>query len=328
MILVTGGAGFIGSCLVAELNHLGLQNIIVSDSLGRGDKWQNLVRANFSAFVPKNCSVEWLRKHSDQVEAIFHMGACSTTTETDGDYLMANNFQMSCDLFRIAAEENIPFIYASSAATYGDGAQGFSDAASSHAKLMPINKYGFSKHIFDKWVLSQHTTPNFWAGFKFFNVYGPNEYHKGGQASVVFHAYPQVLNTGRLKLFKSYKKEFADGEQKRDFIYVRDVVSVMLHAWKNRRDANSGVYNLGTGEARTFVDLGRAVFTALKKEPAFDFIEMPDNVKNQYQYFTQATTEHLRSGLKWNGKFTSLEDGIREYVGMYLQSGSRYYCHK
>jgi ADP-L-glycero-D-manno-heptose 6-epimerase len=328
MILVTGGAGFIGSCLVAELNHLGFNDVVVSDALGHGEKWQNLVRTNFTAFLPKNSSVEWLRLNAKKVETIFHMGACSTTTETNADYLMTNNFQMSCDLFSIAAENNIPFIYASSAATYGDGSKGFSDKPLTVAQLQPINKYGFSKQIFDKWVLTQKAVPSFWTGFKFFNVYGPNEYHKGGQASVVYHAYPQVLNSGRLKLFKSYKKEFADGEQKRDFIYVRDVVNVMIHAWKSRREARSGIYNLGTGEARTFVDLGKAVFKSLGKTPAIDFIEMPDNVKNQYQYFTQADTALLRSDLKWNGSFTSLEDGVSEYVLKYLNAADRFYSSK
>jgi len=288
MIVVTGGAGFIGSALVWYLNEQGHRDIIVIDRLGLDNKWQNLAKRDFHLVVPTDKSLEWLAERIDDVKAVFHMGACSSTTERDGDFLMRNNVLYSHRLWQLCTAARIPLIYASSAATYGSEEADFSDQHERIPALRPINKYGFSKQIFDRWALQQKNTPPQWYGLKFFNVYGPNEYHKKSQASVVFHAHPQVAKSSELKLFKSYRPHIPDGEQKRDFVYVKDVVQVLYHFWQQRELATSGIYNLGTGAARSFVELGNAVFAALAKTPKFDWIDMPDNLKNQYQYFTQA----------------------------------------
>ena len=325
MIVVTGGAGFIGSCMVWQLNQLGLSDILEVDDLGSESKWQNLSKHSFSHIMSIDGFIENLGEYSNQIEGIFHMGACSTTTETDADYLMKNNVLYSKKLFEFCTEKSIPFIYASSAATYGDGSQGYDDLALNWQTLQPINKYGFSKHIFDRWVSTQKKTPPFWAGLKFFNVYGPQEYHKGGQASVVYHAFPQVKERQCLKLFKSYKPEYQDGEQKRDFIYVKDVLKVMAHFWNTPKPERSGIYNVGTGTARSFSDLGRSVFSALElKNPNFEWIDMPESLKKQYQYFTEATLEKLRTIGGYQQEFFSLEEGVKEYVANYLNQDDQY----
>jgi ADP-L-glycero-D-manno-heptose 6-epimerase len=318
MILVTGGAGFIGSALVWGLNQSGRDDIVVVDHFGLGDKWQNLARRRVDFALPLDQFRSWLDTHTRDVEAVFHLGACSTTTERDADYLMRNNVLFSKSLWDYCAARSIPFLYASSAATYGAEEEDFSDSHQRIPALLPINKYGFSKHMFDSWAIKQAVTPPSWFGFKFFNVYGPQEYHKGAQASVAYHAFPQVRDKGRLRLFKSYRLGIDHGEQRRDFVYVKDIVRVLLHFWKNARQIPSGIYNLGTGEARSFKDLGSAVFSALGKDPIFDWIEMPETLRGQYQYFTEASLKKLRSEAGYTAEFHSLEAGVGDYVRNYL----------
>ncbi len=287
MILITGGAGFIGSALIWALNEKGIHNIVVADHLGLGDKWQNLAKRRIDYVIPKDKLFDWLDESGHPVfDAVFHLGACSSTTERDADYLMNNNVLFSKRLWDYCAHRDIPFLYASSAATYGAEEKQFLDDHELIPKLRPINKYGWSKQLFDAWAIKQKITPPFWYGFKYFNVYGPQEYHKGPQASVVYHAFPQVRDQGRLRLFKSYRPDIGHGEQQRDFVYVKDVVKVMLHVWEHHRKIHSGIYNLGTGEPRSFADLGRAVFAALDKKPLFDWIEMPQSLQSQYHRIT------------------------------------------
>jgi ADP-L-glycero-D-manno-heptose 6-epimerase len=323
MIVVTGGAGFIGSAFLWKLNEEGLHDILVADEFGTGNKWRNLAKRRIGYALHKDQLLDWLSTKSRPaaIDAIIHMGACSATTEKDVDYLIKNNFNYSAELFQFAAHEKIPFIYASSAATYGMGEHGYSDDPQLIHKLRPINPYGYSKHAFDHWVLNQREKPPFWAGLKFFNVYGPQEYHKGGQASVVFHAFPQVRDRGNLKLFKSYKEGIGHGDQRRDFVWIKDVVDVILHFMRAPQNVKSGIYNVGSGEARSFADLGRAVFSSMgKREAKFDWIEMPDEIKNQYQYFTEANLSLLREQGGYTKAFTPLEDGVKEYVTRYLSS--------
>ena len=324
MILVTGGAGFIGSALVWGLNQKGRNDIVVTDHFGLGDKWQNLARRKIDYAVPLESFRSWLNNNSRDIEAVFHLGACSATTQRDADYLMNNNVLFTKELWDYCAARSIPLLYASSAATYGAEEEHFSDDHRDIPSLVPINKYGFSKHLFDAWAIKQSLTPPSWFGFKFFNVYGPQEYHKGAQASVVYHAYPQVRDRGELRLFKSYRDSIGHGEQQRDFVYVKDIIRIMLHFWTNAKHIPSGLYNLGTGEARSFKDLGSAVFDALDKKPRFDWIEMPDSLKSQYQYFTQANLDKLRSVAGYTADFHSLEDGIKDYVRNYLMQSQPY----
>ncbi|MEY4632355.1 MAG: ADP-glyceromanno-heptose 6-epimerase [Pseudomonadota bacterium] len=321
MIVVTGGAGFIGSAFVAHLNEEGQRDIVVADEFGTGHKWRNLAKRQITYALHKDELLSWLgtKTRPAAIQAIVHMGACSTTTEKDVDYLIRNNFNYSVELFQYAAREKIPFVYASSAATYGMGEHGYSDDPQLLSRLRPINPYGYSKHLFDQWVLKQRERPPFWAGLKFFNVYGPQEYHKGGQASVVFHAFPQVRDRGILKLFKSYKDGIGHGEQRRDFVWVKDVVQVISHFMRPNEAAKSGIYNVGSGEARSFADLGRAVFAAVgKPESKFEWIEMPEDLKAQYQYFTEANLGRLREEGGYTKPFTRLEEGVKEYVSRYL----------
>ena len=324
MIVVTGGAGFIGSALIWQLNENGYEDIVIIDQLGLGDKWKNLLKRQFTNILSIEEGIDWLIDHAENVEAIFHMGACSSTTERDADYLMSNNLHYSMDLWNICVKNDIPFIYASSAATYGSEESIFNDQHESAGSLKPINKYGYSKYLFDRWALNQKKAPSSWFGLKFFNVYGPQEYHKGSQASVVFHAYPQIKQGSRLKLFKSHRIDIDDGMQKRDFVYVKDVVKVMQHLWLKRGEAKSGIYNLGSGQANSFLDLGKAVFQALEKPVDIDWIEMPDALKNQYQYFTEANLEKLRRDGLYLDTFTSLQDGVHDYVTNYLDGQDPY----
>jgi len=327
MIIVTGGAGFIGSALVWKLNQKGIDDILVVDHLDHGIKWKNLVKRRLTDILHKDEFMEWLdsKPKGLEIEAIFHMGACSSTTETDVDYLIKNNLHYSMRLWNYCVKHKIPIIYASSAATYGGGEQGFSDSPKVIPTLRPINPYGYSKQLFDAWVLRQKSTPPFWAGLKFFNVYGPQEYHKGGQASVVLHAFPQIKEKQSLKLFKSYREDVKHGDLRRDFVYVKDVVDVLYHLLQVRRVAVSGIYNLGSGKARTFADLGRSVFQALSlKKEKFEWIEMPDSIRHQYQYFTEADLKLLRQKTGYKGKMTSLEEGIADYVQNYLVAEDPY----
>ena len=317
MIIVTGGAGFIGSAFVWKLNQEGIDDIIIVDQLGTDEKWKNLVNLRFANYVHKDDFLEMIDTDTlpFEVDAIIHMGACSSTTERDADYLWHNNYVYTNLLAQWAIERGIRFIYASSAATYGDGTKGFSDNHKTINELKPINMYGYSKQVFDLWAL-RRKLENKMAGIKFFNVFGPNEYHKGDMASVIFKAFHQIKDTGKVSLFKSYKKEYKDGGQMRDFVYVKDCVNVMWWLLKNPKV--NGIFNLGTGKARTWNDLIKAVFTAMKKKPNIAYIAMPEALRNQYQYFTEAEMSKLKKA-GCPVKFSSLEDSVRDYVVNYLQ---------
>lgn len=315
MIIVTGGAGFIGSALVKRLNTEGYKDICIVDRLGKGSKWKNLVNLDFDKYIHKENFFEWLYDRDPDIEAVFHLGACSSTTEEDADYLYSNNFMFSRKLARFCILNDIRFIYASSAATYGAGEMGYSDNDKLTMDLKPLNKYGFSKLLMDKWVLN-NKLKNKMCGLRFFNVYGPNEYHKGSMKSMVYKAYHQILETGKVKLFKSNSPDFADGEQQRDFVYVKDVVDVMLWLWKNPNI--NGIFNVGTGKAQSWKQLMQAVFKAMNKPENIEFIEMPDNLKNSYQNYTCAEMDKLKKA-GYNGKFHSLENGVKDYICNYLQ---------
>lgn len=316
MIVVTGGAGFIGSAIVWKLNQMGIEDIVIVDELRSGDKWKNLVGLKFIDIYHKN---EFLELIIDEnvpftFDTLIHMGACSSTTEEDTDYLLQNNFRYSKELAQYCVRREIRFIYASSAATYGDGSNGYDDEIEKVNELRPLNKYGYSKHLFDKWIYKMHYYQRV-VGLKFFNVYGPNEYHKGDMRSVVHKAFQQIQHTGSVKLFKSYKDEYADGEQKRDFVYVKDAVDMTLHFVENW-DSN-GIFNIGTGQARTWNDLVKAIFSAMDKEPNIEYIEMPEYLKERYQYFTQAKVERIREA-GYDKQITPVEEGVKDYVQNYL----------
>ncbi len=322
MIVVTGGAGFIGSCLLARLNELGMGEIIVVDHLDdQGLKKENLARKRYRAFYDKQDFLEKIRRDEllQEVSCVFHMGACSSTTGTDRDYYIRNNFEYSCEVARWALNKGARFIYASSAATYGDGDQGYCDDPSLISQLRPLNYYGESKQLFDEWIMAQGLYGQV-AGLKFFNVYGPNEMHKGDMRSVIAKAYEKVVAEGVMILFKSDRPDYADGEQKRDFIYVKDVVSVMIYLMRNT--AINGIFNLGTGQARTWNDLALALFAAAGKPPRIEYVAMPSHLRNRYQYFTQAQMGRLRQA-GYTDEFMPLEQAVRDYV-LYLSSGSRW----
>ncbi len=322
MIIVTGGAGFIGSAFVWKLNQQGIDNIIIVDQLGSDDKWKNLVNRRFTDCLHKDDFIKIVQEDKEpwKVRAVIHMGACSSTTERDADYLWKNNYLYSRMLAQWSLRHGIRFIYASSAATYGDGSSGFSDDHETISSLKPINMYGYSKHVFDLWVLKNKLESKM-TGIKFFNVFGPNEYHKGDMTSVIYKAFNQIRETGKVRLFKSYKKEYPHGGQLRDFVYVKDCVDVMWW-FLNNPDAN-GIYNLGTGKARTWKDLIKAVFSALERKTNIQFIEMPESIRNQYQNFTEAQMNKLKTaGCAVN--FASLEETVRDYVVNYLQNHDPY----
>ncbi len=320
-IVVTGGAGFIGSCLVKELNKNGRKDIIIVDNLGTSESWKNLVNLEYSDFISKNDFITQLEENKlKDIELILHIGACSSTTEKDAAYLMENNFRYSKRIFDFCAKNNCRLVYASSAATYGDGTLGYEDNLLH--ELKPLNMYGYSKKIFDQYVLTTKDKPVQYVGLKFFNVYGPNEYHKGDMASVVFKGFNEITATGLLKLFKSYKEGVKDGEQKRDFIYIKDVVAVVLFMMDNKNV--NGIFNVGTGKARTFYDLGKATFEALHKRGMIEFKEMPESLKEKYQYYTEANMKKLRS-VGYTKEFFSLEDGVKDYVINYLSKNLKHY---
>jgi len=329
MILVTGGAGFIGSNLVAALEERDYKNVIISDSLGSDDKWRNIAKREVRDIIKPENLLHWLETHGEGVETIFHMGAISSTTENDADLIVENNFILSRRLWRWCVERGVRFIYASSAATYGMGEHGFSDNDTPDhlAQLRPLNPYGWSKHAFDRRVSriihgdQKEETPPQWAGLKFFNVYGPNEYHKAGQMSVVSKLFPQAVAGAAAKLFKSHESDYEDGGQIRDFIYVQDCVDVMLWLYDNPKV--SGLYNVGTGQGRTFNDLANAVFTAIDKPPKINYIDMPQELEARYQSYTQADmSKLLKAG--YNKEFTSLEDGVARYIKDYMTSSDAY----
>ena len=318
MIILTGGAGFIGMNTLATLNQLGYDDILVVDNVGKTEKWKNLVGRSFRHYVPKDQLWDWLADNrTEPLEAVIHLGACTDTMEYDFDYLNLNNIIYSQRLWKICTEKQIPFVYASSAATYGDGSDGFSDDHANTDQYRPINPYGFSKHRFDLWALKQTDKPAGWYGIKFFNVYGPGEDHKGRMASVANFAIPQALNTGKIRLFKSYRTDYADGEQRRDFVFVQDVVNIVIH-FLNSQTAPNGLYNAGTGQAQSFNSLAGAIFSALNKPVNIEYFDMPDNLRESYQYFTEADMDKIRDA-GYDYKPTSLEEGIGQYARRHLK---------
>ncbi|HLN24519.1 MAG TPA: ADP-glyceromanno-heptose 6-epimerase [Patescibacteria group bacterium] len=327
MYVVTGGAGFIGSNLLAALEQRGDGELVVCDRLRSGDKWHNIAKRELSDIVHPDQIFDFLEANKARIKAVFHMGAISATTETNADLIVANNFNLTLALFAWCTRNHVRIIYASSAATYGDGAQGFEDnfLPASLSLLHPLNAYGWSKHLFDRRLarkLDNHKPmPPQWVGLKFFNVYGPNEYHKGGQQSVVAQMYPQAEAGAPAHLFRSHNPNYSDGGQKRDFIWVGDIVDVML--WMLDHPQVSGLFNLGTGKARTFYDLATAVYHAAGKEPYIKFVDTPLNIRDKYQYFTEARMDRLRA-VGYDKPFTSLEDGITTYVRHYLSAADRY----
>jgi ADP-L-glycero-D-manno-heptose 6-epimerase len=325
MLLVTGGAGFIGSNIVAGLNAAGISDIAVNDILGSGQKWRNLAGRQVAEFVPAADLLRWLEGR--KLEAVVHMGAISSTTEADVDLLIEHNFILSLRLFDWCAANRTPFIYASSAATYGDGGAGFVDdwSCAGLARLRPLNPYGFSKHLFDQAVIERvgrkDRLPPQWAGLKFFNVFGPNEYHKGEMMSLVAKRFDEAKAGTPIRLFKSHRAGIGDGEQKRDFIYVDDAVAVVR--WLLETPRVSGIFNVGTGNARSFRDLMAAVFAALGKAPNITYVDMPEAIRNSYQYFTQADMSNLRRA-GFAAEFLTLEEGVKTYVSRYLDRADRF----
>ena len=321
MIIVTGAAGFIGSCLVRKLNDEGFNHLVLVDDFSDELKNQNLANKQFSEKVNRKDLMSWMEQNYQSVDFVFHIGARTDTAEFDTTIFDELNLNYSKNLWEKCVKFQIPFIYASSAATYGMGEFGFEDNHEIVEKLKPLNPYGQSKNEFDKWVLMQIECPPFWAGFKFFNVFGPNEYHKSRMASVVFHAFNQIKETGEMKLFKSHKIEYKDGEQLRDFIYVKDVCDVLFFMMKHKKD--SGIYNLGIGKARTFNDLADATFSALNKIRNISFIDTPEDIREKYQYFTQGDMQKLKS-IGYKKPFSTLENGVKDYVESYLIKGEYY----
>ena len=316
MIVVTGAAGFIGSCLLARLNADNFNYLIAVDDFSEGlDNIPNLVGKRVQEFVDRKDFFAWLDKNQELVEFIFHIGARTDTTESDISLLNELNTAYTKKVWKACCDYQIPLVYASSAATYGDGSQGYEDDESKINLLKPLNPYGQSKQDFDVWALQQKEKPFFWAGLKFFNVYGPNESHKGRMASVVWHAYKQIQETGKMRLFRSHHPDFKDGEQMRDFIYVQDVLEILIFLMHHRK--SSGIYNVGTGQARTFLDLVKAVFLALDKQEYIEFIDTPQDIRDKYQYFTEASMERLKS-IGYGFPFTSLEKGVSDYVTNFL----------
>lgn len=315
MIVVTGAAGFISSCLVGELNKQGYNDIVVVDDFSREDKKDNLAGKSLLAKIPRTDFFAWANDFKSEIEFVFHLGARTDTTEFDRQIFDELNVKYSQDMWRFCSDNSIGLVYASSGATYGIGEFGYSDNHAIIEKLVPLNPYGDSKNDFDKWAIRQEKHPPFWAGLKFFNVYGPNEYHKGRMASVIMHAFNQITATGGMKLFASHHPDYKDGEQLRDFVYVKDVISVCVFLMQNK-PAN-GLYNLGTGQARTFLDLAKATFKAMGRETEISFVETPLDIRDKYQYFTEAKMDKLQNA-GYTKPFSSLEDGVTDYVKNYL----------
>lgn len=327
MLVITGGAGFIGSNLLARLEQETQEPLVVMDVLGKDEKWKNLRQRSLAALVHPTNMFTFLNSHSSEIKAVFHLGAISTTTETDADLVIQNNLTLSSNLLEWCTHHQKQFIYASSAATYGDGSQGFDDNNQAIAlkKLLPLNVYGWSKHAFDLRIATlseaHEPLPPQCVGLKFFNVYGPNEYHKGGQQSVVSHIFETLKSHSHAKLFKSYLPQYQNGGQLRDFIWVDDCVDIML--WLYRNPQVSGLFNVGTGKACSFIDLANAVFQALNRPSKIKFIEMPESLRKKYQYFTQAQMNRLQE-IGYHKPFTSLEDGVKHYIQNYLTQPNPY----
>lgn len=315
MIIVTGSAGFIGSAFVNKLNSEGFKDIILVDDFSNNEKNKNTENKTFTEKVDRKDFFNWLDENHKYVQFIFHIGARTDTTEFDVAVFDELNLGYTKKVWKACVEYGLPLVYASSAATYGLGEHGYNDNHEVVSSLKPLNPYGDSKNDFDKWALAQEEKPYFWAGLKFFNVYGPNEYHKGRMASVIFHAYNQIKETGKMKLFRSHNPDFKDGEQIRDFVYVKDVVKVLYFFLNHRKD--SGLYNLGTGKARTFLDLVKNTFRAMGVDENIEFIDTPEDIRDKYQYFTEANMEKLKN-IGYSEGFSSLEEGIEDYVKNYL----------
>lgn len=311
-VLVTGGSGFIGSCLVNRLNKAGIKDIVIVDHLGSSEKWKNLLHKDFEDYIERDDFIEYVRhnKLRKEYDFIIHFGACTSTIETDAAYMMKNNYAYSKELAKWALANNMRFIYASSAATYGDGSHGYSDENKNTLTLSPLNIYGYSKHLFDLWVIKNELS-NKVTGFKFFNVFGPNEYHKAQMKSVIAKVFAQVAGGEPFRLFKSYDKKYGQGEQKRDFVYVKDVVEVVYYFIEH--PGKKGIFNIGTGEARSWNDLAAALFSSLRKKPLIEYVDMPESLRQKYQYFTQADLKKLRKA-GCAHKFLSLEEAIKDYT--------------
>ncbi len=324
MIVITGAAGFIGSCLVRFLNANGRNDLILVDDFHRPDKNLNLRGKQFRQKIDRNIFLsKWFPVHHADVSLVFHLGARTDTGSTDTALFNALNLQYSIDLWNLCAKFGIPLLYASSAATYGHGEQGYSDDPTFNTLLQPLNEYALSKHSFDEYVISNQAghAPPYYTGFKFFNVYGPNEYHKGSMASVVFHGYRQIREKGSISLFRSHREGIADGMQQRDFIYVKDVLEVLWYFAVNRPEP--GIYNLGTGRAEPFLNLARGLFEAMDVTPAIEWIDTPEHLREKYQYYTQAEMARLQK-TGYDRPFTPLKEGIKDYVQQYLQPGAYY----
>ena len=323
MVVVTGAAGFIGSVVAGELNKKGYNNLILVDDFSKKEKERNYINLRYDSLIDRNDFFAWFKERHDDVDFVVHLGARTDTTEFDWNVFQKLNVDYTQTMFSLCAEYQIPLVYASSAATYGDGELGYDDSHDVVERLQPLNPYGRSKNEVDKWILKQEKQPPFWAGLKFFNVYGPNEYHKGRMASVIFHSFNQINATGKVKLFRSHRPDFKDGQQLRDFIYVKDIADVicfMISQRDNettRQRVNSGLYNLGTGKARSFYDLAAATFKAMGKEVNIEYIDIPEDIRDKYQYFTEANMNKLKAA-GYDKDFTSLEDGVEDYVKNYL----------
>jgi len=320
-IIVTGAAGFIGSCMVSYLNQRGFENLILVDEFSDAEKELNLLHKKYIAKVEREDFFDWVQREKPAVSFVFHLGARTDTTEFDYAVHQHLNVEYSQKIWNYCTINNIPLVYASSAATYGEGELGYHDDHEIVEQLHPLNPYGISKNEFDKWMLHQEDHPPFWAGLKFFNVYGPNEYHKARMASVIFHSFNQIKENGKVKLFRSHKAGYEDGEQLRDFIYVKDVIEVCY--WLMENQPTSAIYNLGTGQARSFNDLVKSTFAGLGMEPNIEFIDMPEDIRDKYQYFTEASMDKLKA-VGYNKEFYSLEKGVDDYVRNYLATNTFY----
>ncbi len=321
MIVLTGSAGFIASAMLQKLNEEGVEDVIIVDDFTKINKESNYIHKKFAQKLHRDDFFNWWDENPEKVNWIIHLGARTDTTEFDENVFTILNLEYTKQIWERCAKWKIPLIYASSAATYGGGEFGYNDDHEIVEKLQPLNAYGRSKNNFDKWALKQKKMPPFWAGLKFFNVYGPNEYHKGRMASVIFHAFHQIRETGKMCLFRSHRPDFKDGEQSRDFVYVKDITEVIMYLMRSK--PASGLYNLGTGKARTFIDLVKATFAALDKEAVIEFVDTPEDIRDKYQYFTQANMQKLRAA-GYQKSFTSLESGVNDYVRNYLSTGKYY----
>lgn len=319
MIIITGAAGFIGSNMVSQLNEKGFYDLILVDDFSDPEKNKNIENKQYTERIHRDEFINWIAAHHRFIQIIIHLGARTDTSEFDESVFERLNLNYSKEIWKKCAEYGLPLIYASSAATYGLGENGYNDDHNIVDHLSPLNPYGKSKNEFDQWALRQEKQPYFWAGLKFFNVYGPNEYHKGRMASVIYHAFNQIHESGKMKLFRSHRPDIKDGEQARDFVYIKDVTDVIYFLMHQR--SYSGLFNMGTGKARTFYDLVKNVFEAMDMPENIEFIDTPEDIRDKYQYFTQANMQKLRS-INYNQTFTSLEEGVDDYVTNYLQKNA------